>query len=120
MDNISQTQANTTLWFQVEQDIAKLLIEKLEDQEITPEHAAQIARFAVKSISTQVTDQQMLNIIPKLDDEFTELASVVYKHLKKYEDRYKPQVEATVEELVKHGEFQKASDLMQQYFQRKL
>lgn len=111
---------NDSLWFQVEQEIANLLIDKLEDQEITPEHASQIAKIVVSSIPTQMTDQQMMDVIPTLDDKFTELASIVYKHLKDYEEKFKPQVEATVNELVKQGEFQKASELMQQYFQNKL
>lgn len=116
----TDSQPVVSLWFQVEQEIANFLISKLENHEITPEHAAQIAKFVVKSIPTQMTDQQMMQIIPSLDDEFVELASIVLGHLKDYRDKNESQVQATVEEYLKQGQFQKASDLMQQYFQKKL
>lgn len=111
---------NNSLWFQVEQEIANLLIRKLEDQEITPEHAVEIAKFVVKSIPSEMSDLRMMEIIPILDDQFTELASIVYKHLKDYEDEHKTNVEEIVDKLVKDGKLEEASKLMQQYFQNKL
>jgi len=111
---------NNSLWFQVEQEIANLLIDKLEHVQITPERAAQIARFIVKSIPTQMTDQQMLDIIPHLDDEFFELAAIVQKHLDEYEKVNEPIVEHKVEELMKQGHFQEATDLMKKYFEHKI
>jgi len=109
-----------SLWFQVEQEIANFLLDRLEEQKITIEHAVQIAKFVVKTIPQQMTDQQMLEIIPKLDDEFTELASIVYKHLQAYELKYKPQVVNYVQKLIKEGKLDEASALMEQYFQKKL
>lgn len=108
-----------SLWFQVEQEIANLLLDRLESQQITPEHAAQIAKFVVRTIPQQLTDQQMLEIIPKLDDEFTELASVVYKHLKDYDQKNQQQVVNKVEDLIKEQKLEQAYQLMQQYFQEK-
>jgi len=116
----TQNQPSLSLWFQVEQEIANLLLDRLEAQQISPEHASQIAKLVVKAIPHKITDQQMLEIIPKLDDEFTELASVVYKHLKDYEQEHQKQVVGQVEELLKNQNFDQAFQLINQYFQRKL
>lgn len=72
---------STKLWFQVEQEIAKLLLNKLEHEQITPEKAIAIAQFVVKSIPRQMTDKEMLAIIPHLDDQFIELSVIVHKHM---------------------------------------
>ena len=116
----SKPKNQDSLWFEVEQEIANFLIDGLEDQEITPEQAIQIAKFVIKVIPEKMTDQQMLAIIPKLDDEFVELASIVYKHLDDYERKNKAQVTAQVETLMRQGKLNEASQLMEQYFQKKL
>jgi hypothetical protein len=62
----------------------------------------------------------MLEIIPKLDDEFYELATVVAKHLQDYENKFKDKTVNAVEKLVKQGKLQEAESLMEKYFQQKL
>lgn len=119
MDNSSNTSTKTTLRFQIEQEIATLLVNKLESQQITPIRASQVARFVLQTIPLQITDEQMMAIIPTLDDEFFELATVVSNHIREYEAKYKPLVELEVRELIKQGHFPEASSLMNQYFQKK-
>jgi hypothetical protein len=108
------------LLFQVEQEIAKLLLTKLEHFEITFERAAQIAKFILAHLSENLTDAQIMQIIPSLDDEFTELAGVVHKHLLDYEEKHKEDVIKNAQDLVKHQDFQQASGLISDYFSRKL
>ena len=119
MDN-HKNKNQSSLWFQVEQEIVNLLLDKLEAEQIIPEHARTIAKFVVKTIPHEMTDQQMLQIIPRLDDEFFELATIVYKHLREYEKKFKKQVVHVVKNLMKQGRFQEAQELMNKYFQRKL
>lgn len=108
------------LWFQVEQEIANLLLDRLKYMQLTPERAVQIAKFVVKAIPSHMSDQQILDIIPRLDDQFIELASIVHKHLEEYEKTHKPIIKRQIEELMKQGHFQKASDFMKKYFENKL
>lgn len=120
-DSDSARGVKQSLWFKAEQEIADILIDKLEHENITPERAAQIARFIVKSIPSHViSDEQMLAIIPKLDDEFTELASVVMKHLDDYEKTNKKIIVNEVEQLINKGLLKEASGLMEKYFHKKL
>lgn len=69
------------LMFKVEQEIANVLINNLEKGNIEVSRAVEIAKFVVASIPDDINDQQMLKIIPILDDDFTELSSVVSKYL---------------------------------------
>lgn len=96
------------LWFQVEQEIANLLVERLENSQMNPERAVEIAKFVVRSIPKEMSDKQMLEIIPNLDDQFTELASIVHKHL--LED---DQTKKTVG-------LENARKLLEQYLQKKI
>ncbi len=119
MNGQAEPQDQTSLWFRVEKEIADLLISKLESQQITPDRAAQIAKFVIQAIPKEITDEQMMALIPSLDDEFVELSELVNHHISEYELKYKPQVETEVHELIKQGNFQEASKLMNQYFQKK-
>jgi hypothetical protein len=77
-DNDSQ------LWLAIEQDIASIIISRLEDRKISIERASAIAKFVIESIPIGITDRQLIEIIPKLDDDFSELTLVVDKFLSEY------------------------------------
>ena len=108
------------LLLEVEKEIAELLLTKLEHLEISLERASQIARFSLNTLPEGLTDEQVMQIIPKLDDEFFELSEIVYKHMMEYEEKYKPLVLDEVNELVRHKHFDEASALMKKYFGKKL
>ena len=79
----------TNLRFKIEQEIAKFLISRLESQKIDPYRAQEIAKFVITSIPENINDQQMLDLIPSLDDEFTELSSIVSKNLSEINETQK-------------------------------
>jgi enoyl-[acyl-carrier-protein] reductase (NADH) len=108
------------LLFQLEQEIAKLLLAKLEHFEISLERASQIAKFILAHLPDNLTDEQVAQIIPSLDDEFSELAGIVHKHMLDYEEKYKNEVVNNVQDLIKHQHFQQASSQISDYFNRKL
>jgi len=109
-----------TLLFKLEQDIAYLLLSKLEHLEISFERASQLARFVLAHLPENITDQLLIQILPKLDDEFFELATVVYKRLNEYEKEYKDNIIKETHDLIKHKHFEEVSKLTADYFSRKL
>lgn len=115
-----KTMADSPLLLQLEKEIALLLLDKLEDLEITPERAAQIARFILHSLPKGISDGQILTILPKLDDEFTELSGIVHKHLLDYEQKNTQVTLENVRELMQQNNFQQASELMKKYLTKKL
>ena len=98
-----------TLLFQLEQDIARLLLENLEHFEISFERASQIAKFILSHLPENLTDEQVIQILPTLDDEFIELASIVHKHMVEYEEKYKKKITKGVEDIIKHKHLDRKS-----------
>lgn len=78
-----------SLLFKVEQEVARLLLVKLEKFNITFERASQIAKFILAHLPETMTDEQVMKILPSLDDDFIELAEIVHKHIFDYEEKYK-------------------------------
>ena len=109
-----------TLLFQVEQEIAKLLLVKLEKFDITFERASQIAKFILAHLPENMTDEQVMKIIPSLDDQFYELSEIVHKHMLGYEDKYKNETIKNMQEMMKHKHFQEASNMAFKYFEQKV
>lgn len=79
----------TNLRFKIEQEIANFLITRLENQKIDPYRAQEIAKFVISSIPENLNDQQMLDLIPSLDDEFSELSSIVSENLSEINESQK-------------------------------
>lgn len=71
---------------QIEKDLALLLLEKLYNQEIDFKRAQEMAKFILKAIPENISDGELMKVIPKLDDNFTELCPIVLKYLKRKEE----------------------------------
>ena len=106
------------LLFELEKEIAGLLLEKLEKMEITPERASRISKFVLSFLPENLTDEQVKNLIPKLDDQFFELSGIVLNHTKDYE-KDKGEAVKEIEGLLKQGEINEAQKLMTNYLQTK-
>lgn len=117
--NQPASDSRSTLLFQLEKDIAILLINNLESYNLTLERASQIAKFILLHLPDALTDEQVMQIVPSLDDEFYELAGIVFKYLYSYETSYKDLAQKQLEGLIRHKHFADASKLATDYFKRK-
>ncbi len=106
--------------FQLEKDIAELLLTKLEHEEITLERAAEISKCVLHALPDNLTDEQIDSILPKLDDQFIELAIVVHKYLKEKEEKQKDQVASQAELLMHQGRIEDALKIMHEHISKKL
>ncbi len=111
---------NQTLEFHLEQDIARFLVTELKHRELTFERASQIARFILAHLPENLTDEQVMQILPTLDDEFVELGSIVYTHLLQYEEQRKQEEVKHITDLIKHSHFEQASSMASEYFKKKI
>lgn len=105
--------------YQLEKDIASFLLDKLEHFNLTFERAARIAKFVLYHLPENLNDEQVLQILPSLDNEFTELAGIVYKNMLDYEEKHKDKVIEKVEDLIKNRHFVEANMLSSDYFKKK-
>jgi hypothetical protein len=71
--------------------IVKTLKEKLTNKEITGDRAKEIAQKILLLIPEDIADDQLLKIIPTLDDEMTELVSAVHEIMKEQDEKLKEQ-----------------------------
>lgn len=110
---------NSNLLFQIEQEIARLLLIKLEKFDISFERASRIAKFILSHLPENLTDEQVMKIIPSLDDQFYELSELVHKHMLGYEEKYKEDAIKNMQDMIKHKHFQEASDMAFKYFEQK-
>lgn len=106
---------SSTLLENLEKDISELLLEKLEHLDILPLRASQIAKFVLTKLPENLTDEQVVRIIPSLDDEFYELSEVVNKYISDYEKETKPIVTNGLNKLTQEGRFEEAEKLMKDY-----
>ncbi len=72
---------NTTLRQKLEASIVRELEKSLQNDQITGERAQEIANIVLEAVPEQVTDSELMKIIPTLDDKASELAPVVFKIL---------------------------------------
>lgn len=63
------------------------LQEKLKAGEITGDRAKEIANIVLEAVPEDISHEDLLRIIPSLDDKTSELASVVYAILSEIDDK---------------------------------
>lgn len=105
--------------FQLEQDIASFLLNKLENDQINLERAAEIARFIRQALPDDLTDEQIDKVLPSLDDQFVELSSIVNRRIQEKLELSKHSQITEAEKLIHHGKLQEAIDLMNNYIRLK-
>lgn len=106
--------------YQLEKEIATIVLEKLEREEITVVRAAQISKYVLHALPDTLTDEQIEKIIPTLDDKFTELAGIVLNHLKDKENLSTNQTVDEAQKLIHENKLQEAINLMNNHIQQKI
>lgn len=81
---------------QLKTDIVLLLLEKMENMQLEPERASEIAKYVLSVLKGDVDDENVWEIIPKIDDDFPELAPVVSKYLK---ERESSQTQSSIDKI---------------------
>ncbi len=92
----------------IQTDVVSLITQKLKEGQMTQERAQRIAAMVLERMPEDITYQELLKIIPKLDDEFTELADVVVPVMVEYEKKLHSLLEERVLKLVRAKKFKEA------------
>lgn len=110
----------SNLIFNIEREVALLLVDKLKHFDISLERASLIAKFILMHLPENTPDANVLKILPTFDDEFTELASIVHKHLIDYEQKHQQLTVESLTDLIKEQQLDQAKTLVTKYFDKKL
>ncbi|MBD3362479.1 hypothetical protein GF362_02060 [Candidatus Dojkabacteria bacterium] len=106
----------------VQQDIVNIITKKLEAGEMTEERAKAIAKLTLEKLPEGLTYEQLMKIIPTLDDEFEELRVAVYPIIQEYQQKISKKVESTISDLMQQKKYEDALNLVKKAinFEKKL
>lgn len=77
---------------EIETQVADLLLDRLKHHNISVARAREIAKHVLQMIPEHLTNDDMRKIIPRLDDNFAELAEIVHSYLGKTDEKMKAEV----------------------------
>lgn len=95
----------------VQAEVVNIITRGLEEGTISEERAREMAKLILEKLPEGVSDEELLAIIPKLDDEFTELTEVVLPIVTEYEQKIRTAVEEKALKLVRDQKFTEALEL---------
>ncbi|MBD3280299.1 hypothetical protein GF389_02115 [Candidatus Dojkabacteria bacterium] len=92
----------------VQSQVVALITERLKAGEMTQERSKKIASMVLEKMPEDINYKELMNVIPKLDDEFGELAEVVIPIMTEYEKKLHKAIENRVLSLVREKKFKEA------------
>lgn len=98
---------NAALRHKLEALIVKELESQLTQGKITGDRAAEIAELVLEAVPENISHDELLKVIPQLDDKASELASVVFEILSERDELHRAEMieklRVSVRGLVKNG-----------------
>ena len=98
----------------LELDILKIMEDKLQKGQMDADRARAIARMVLDALHPPLTLEQIYEIVPTLDDHFTELTSVVLPVIQDHEENIKSIIVEHAQKLIKEGKIDEATKVLKQ------
>lgn len=90
---------------EIQSKIVELITKKLETGQMTPDRAKEIARMILDKLSGDYTFEELIQIIPKLDDHFEELGQVIVPVMVDYEKRMREEINTKINDHLQQKNF---------------
>lgn len=97
----------------IEEDILKIIEEKLKAGQINADRAREIARYILNTLHPHMSFDQIYIVVHNFDDHFPELIGAVTPVVNHYEDTVKKIVSDHAGKLMKQGKVTEATELIQ-------
>ena len=107
----SDTSKASELRDRVQSAIVKVITDQLEKGEMTEERAKQIAKIVLEQLPENISYQKLIEIIPKLDDHFSELTVAIVPIMVEYEEKMKQVVNKKISELMQANKLDEALEV---------
>lgn len=104
----------------IEYEAAQLIISLLEKGLINEEKSESLSGLTLSLIRPGMTVEELYLNGVKLDDNNSEMAPVVYKIMKIYEEKFEKKALSQVSAMVKNKQFGQAQDLVKKVLQFKI
>lgn len=101
----------------VQKKIVDILTQGLKDGSISEDRSKEIAKYVLDMLPEGIDMPKLLEVIPKLDDNFYEITSAVLPIMKEYESRMRSIVNDKITKLISEGKFDDALNLTKKAIQ---
>ena len=103
-----------TLRDQVQKSIVEVITKRLESGAMNEERAKLIAKYVLEMLPENISYEKLIEVIPKLDDNFLELSTIVLPIMMEYEIKVRTKVTEHISNLIKQGKLDDALTLTKQ------
>lgn len=97
----------------VHNSVVDVITKGLENGTISEDRAKEIANFVLDKLKDDITYEELIRVIPTLDDEFKELSFAVIPIMLEYEAKIRKVVDEKISNLLKDKKFTEALKLAQ-------
>lgn len=104
----------------IEKEVLALINNLCSRPNVDEERIRSIARLTMNLIKPGLTLNQLYQNAVKLDDQFLEMAPVVFKIMKEYEEKYEKKALTVVSQLVRQGQYDQAQTMVKKVLQFKI
>lgn len=104
----------------IEIETLKIIKKLAEEGKAEKEKIQAIAQRTLELIKPGMDLEQLYQNAVKLDDNFSELAPLVYVVMKQYEEKYEKKVLEQVSQMVKNKQFDQAEEAVKKVLQFKI
>ena len=96
----------------IEVEVLKIIKDLAEKGQTPKERIQELAQLALDLIKPGMNLEELYGNAVKLDDRHSELAPVVFKVMKEYEEVHEKKALTHVNQLIKSGHYDKAQDMV--------
>jgi hypothetical protein len=96
----------------IESEVLLIIRQLANSKTTTSDRVKEMARETLLLIRPNMSLEDLYANAVKLDDKFTELAPIVFKIMKKYEDEYSMKAISSVSALIKSGRYDDAQNMV--------
>src|SRR3989344_8833338 len=104
----------------IEVEVLKIIKDLAEKGQTSQERIQELAQLTLDLIKPGMLLEELYSNAVKLDDRHSELAPVVFKVMKEYEEVYEKKALTHVNQLIKSGNFDQAQDMVKKVLKFKI
>lgn len=104
----------------IEKEVLVIIKDLAEKGQTPPERIQAMAKLTLELVKPGMTFEQLYRNAAQLDDQYSELAPVVVKLMREYEDKYHKKALESVSMMIKNGKYEDAQSMVKKVLQYKM
>ncbi len=104
----------------IEVEVLQIIKDLAEKGTVTQERIQEIAKLTLELIKPGMNLEKLYENAVKLDDQFSELAPLVFKVMNQYEEKYEKKAVGVVSAMIKNGQYDQAQAMVKKVLKFKI